>query len=49
MKKNIQTNVQVDKKRKSDISLKLPKIKLGTGRLMAEIDYDAVFGNILTK
>jgi hypothetical protein len=44
---------QVEKivpKKNIDFSVKKqPKIKLGTGRYMAEIDYDAVFGNINTK
>lgn len=44
-----QTNAIVAKKNIISVVKKQPKIKLGTGRYMAEIDYDAVFGSAIVK
>ncbi len=37
--------VFLKKSLKPEVKIKLPKIKLGIGRDLAEIDYDAVFDN----
>jgi hypothetical protein len=41
--------VFLKKSLKPEVKIKLPKIKLGMGRDLAEIDYDAVFDNTQKK
>ncbi len=41
--------VSLKKSLKPAVKVKLPKIKLGMGRDLAEIDYDAVFDNTKKK
>jgi len=45
----IKSEISTKSNFKSKTQVQLPKIVLGAGRNMAEIDYDAVFGNKIKK